>query len=224
MMQKIGFGQIVVFMALFTGALGAGVGSTLWLLGDLPLGDFRGVLLLLAMGVATYLYAFLAYRLFLWAVPLPRGELAAGSKGAFAAQVHFLFHLVLFNSLITTHFLPIPVRRLVYLALGARLGRNTYSAGAILDPPLTRIGDNSIVGHDAVLFAHVIEGERLALEPIEIGKGVTIGANAVVMPGVWIGDGALISAGAVVTKGTRIGPGEVWGGVPARCLRKGAAS
>ncbi|HEB99601.1 MAG TPA: acyltransferase [Thiotrichales bacterium] len=221
-MQKIGFGQIAVFMVLFTGALGAGVCSTLWLLGSLPLGDFRGVVLVLAMLVATYLYAFLAYRLFLWLMPLPQGELPAGSKGAFAAQVHFLFHLLLFNTLITTHFLPIPLRRLVYLALGARLGHNTYSAGAILDPPLTRIGDNSIVGHDAVLFAHVIEGERLALEPIEIGDGVTIGAKAVVMPGVRIGDGALVSAGAVVTKGTRIGPGEIWGGVPARCLRKGA--
>ena len=221
-MQTIGVRQIATFMVLFAVVLAAGIATVWWTLGALPLGDFRGVALLLAMGVMTYLYAFLAYRLFLRAMPLPRGELAPGSRGAFAAQVHFLFHLVLFNTLITTHFLPIPLRRLVYLALGARLGRNTYSAGAILDPPLTRIGDHSIVGHDAVLFAHVIEGERLALEPIEIGHRVTIGAKAVIMPGVTIGDGALVSAGAVVTKGTRIGPGEVWGGVPARLLQSGS--
>ena len=157
--------------------------------------------------------------LFLKAMPLAEGELEPGSRAEFAAQVNILFYLLLFNSLIRTHFLPVPLMRLVYLALGARLGPNTYSAGTLLDPPLTEFGANCIIGHDAVLYAHAIEGSRFALARIRIGDGVTIGAMAVVMSGVAIGDGAIVSAGAVVLKDTKIGAGEVWGGVPARRLR-----
>ena len=84
------------------------------------------------------------------------------------------------------------------------------------DPPLTTIGDNCIVGHDALVFAHVIEGSRFELCTVRIGNDVTIGGHAAIMPDVEIGDGAIVSIGAVVTKGTRIGVGEIWGGVPAR--------
>ena len=169
-----------------------------------------------------YGYALLVYRAFLLAFPLPEGELAAGTRGEFAAQVNILFYLMLFNTLIRTHVLPVPLMRLVYLALGARLGANTYSAGVLLDPPLTEMGDNCIVGHDAVLFCHAIEGPHFSLARIRLGDNVTIGATAVIMSGVTVGDGAIVSAGAVVVKDTRIGPHEVWGGVPAKRLRNAA--
>ena len=152
-------------------------------------------------------------------MPLKEGELTEGSRQEFAAQVNILFYLLLFNSLIRTHFLPVPLMRLVYLALGARLGENTYSAGTLLDPPLTEFGANCIIGHDAVVISHAIEGSRFALYRTRIGNNVTIGATAVIMAGVNIGDGAIVSAGAVVLKGSRIGPGEVWGGMPAKCLK-----
>ena len=96
------------------------------------------------------------------------------------------------------------------------MGENTYSAGTLLDPPLTEFGANCIIGHDAVLICHAIEGSRFALSRIRVGDNVTIGATAVIMSGVTIGDGAIVSAGAVVPKDTQIGPGEVWGGVPAQ--------
>ncbi len=211
---------IALFAALFALIIALGVSTTALVLGSAPLGDFRGVGLVVAAIVITYLYAFLVYRIFLRVLPLQEGDIAVGTRADVAAQVNILFYLLLFNSLIRTHFIPVPLLRLVYLALGARLGRNTYSAGVILDPPLTHLGDNCIVGHDAVLYSHAIEGPRLSLAPIRIGNDVTIGATAVVMSDVHIGDGAIVSAGAIVTKGTRIGPGEVWGGVPARLIRK----
>jgi len=222
-MRQITPPQILTFLGLFSLVLVLGLGTTWLLLGGLPLGDFRGVTLVAAAVVFVYLYAFLVYRLFLHFVPLQEGELPEGSRAEFAAQVNILFYLILFNTLIRTHFLPVPLMRLVYLALGAKLGRNTYSAGVLLDPALTHIGDNCIVGHDAALFAHAIEGTRFSLAAIRIGNNVTIGATAVVMSDVVIGDGAIVSAGAIVNKGTRIGPGEVWGGVPARCLDKRVA-
>lgn len=218
-MRAITAPQIFTFMVMLGLILTLGLGST-WLgLGRLPLGDFRGVVLLFAAVVLVYLWAFVVYRLFLRAFPLREGDLVEGSRAEFAAQVNILFYLLLFNSLIRTHFLPVPLMRLVYLALGARLGSNTYSAGVLLDPPLTQLGDNCIVGHDAVLFSHAIEGRRFALSRIRAGDNVTIGATAVVMSGVQIGDGAIISAGSVVLKDTRIGPNEVWGGVPAKRLK-----
>jgi acetyltransferase-like isoleucine patch superfamily enzyme len=219
-MRKITPAQILCFSALVTVVGLLAVGTTWALMGSVPLGDFRGVALTGAAVLFFYGYAFLMYRLFLSAMPLPHGLVVPGTRGEFSAQVNILFYLLLFNTLIRTHFLPVPLLRLVYLALGARLGSNTYSAGALLDPPLTTIGANSIVGHDAALFAHAIEGDRFSLSPIVIGDDVTIGATAVVMSGVTIGDGAIVSAGAVVGKDTRIGPREIWGGVPARLLKR----
>lgn len=219
-MRQITSSQILTFLLLLLLILALGIGTTWLLMGALPLGDFRGVALVGASLVLVYLYAFAVYRLFLVVMPLQGGDIVEGSKEEFAAQINILFYLILFNSLIRTHFLPVPLLRLVYLALGARLGHNTYSAGAILDPPLTSIGDNCIIGHNAVLFSHAIEGRRLSLAAIHIGNNVTIGATAVVMSGVTIGDGAIVSAGAVVTKGSCIGTGEVWGGVPAKLLQR----
>lgn len=219
-MRKITIGEVFVFLALLGLALALGVATSRLVLGGVPLGDFRGLTLVAAAVLFIYAYAFLIYRIFLRFFPLKEGDIAAGSRDEFAVQVNSLFYLVLFHSLIRTHFLPVPLMRLVYLALGAHLGRNTYSTGAILDPPLTWIGDNSIVGHDAVLYSHILEGRRLALAGVRMGDNVTIGAMAVIMPGVTIGDGAIVSAGAVVTKGTRIRAGEVWGGVPAKRLKR----
>lgn len=218
-MRAITPAQIAVFFCLFGLSIALGVGTDWVLLGALPLGDFRGVVLTLAGVVFSYLYAFALYRLFLYWVPLKEGSLAEGSREEFAAQVNILFYLMLFNTLIRTHFLPVPLMRLVYQALGTRMGPNTYSAGVILDPPLTEFGANCIVGHDAVLFSHAIEGRHFALARIRVGDNVTIGATAVVMSGVTIGDGAIVSAGSVVLKDTTIGPGEIWGGVPAKRLK-----
>lgn len=53
---------------------------------------------------------------------------------------------------------------------------------------------------------------------LEIGNDVWIGANVILLPECKsIGDGAIIAAGAVVTKD--VPPYEIWGGVPARCIR-----
>jgi hypothetical protein len=218
-MRKITLPQITLFFLLFGTILVLGVTTAYGLLGALPLGDFRGVAVVVGAVVLIYLYAFAMYRLFLHFMPLVEGYLAEGSREEFAAQVNILFYLMLFNSLIRTHFLPVPLMRLIYQVLGSRMGVNTYSAGTLLDPPLTEFGANCIIGHDAVLFCHAIEGRRFTLSRIRVGDNVTIGATAVVMCGVTIGDGAIVSAGAVVLKDTQIGPGEVWGGVPAKRLK-----
>lgn len=148
------------------------------------------------------------------------GYVPEGSKAETISNVYVLLFLFFFSPIVRTNFMPAPFMRLIYLALGAKIGTNSYSAGAILDPHLTTIGNDSIVGHDAVIFAHAIEGRHLAYHPVVIGNNVTIGTKAIIMPGVEIGDGAVICAGAVVTKCTIIGPKEVWGRIPAKLLRQ----
>jgi acetyltransferase-like isoleucine patch superfamily enzyme len=218
-MVEIGGVRAMVGYLLLTLILVLSVGTTV-LVDRFPLGDFRGVTLVIAGVVLSYVYALIVYRIFLALVPLEVGELKPDSSGAFAAQVSILFYVAFFNTLIRTHFIPLPLLRLLYLALGARLGKGTYSAGVILDPPLVTVGDNSMIGHDAVIFAHVIEaGKNYSLFKTRIGNNVTIGTLAIIMPDVEIGDEAIVAAGSVVTKGTRIGPREIWGGIPARLIQ-----
>ncbi len=218
-MRKITAVQISVFMMLAGAALALACVTDWLLLGRLPLGDFRGVALLLAGAFLLEVYAVLAYRLFLRLCPLAAGEVPEGSRQEFAYHVYILFFLIFFYPIIRSGFWPAPFMRLFYLALGARLGPNTYSQGIIHDPLFVEIGANSTIGQSALLIPHVIEGRRLAHHPIRIGDDVTVGALAAVLPGVSIEDGATVATGAVVPKGTRIGPGEVWAGVPARRIR-----
>jgi len=221
-MRKILFSQILTFLTIIGTVIALAVATTALLLGSLPLGDFRGVVLTVVGVVLTLAYAMVAYRLFLKVMPLPVGEIAHDSRAEFTYHVYLLFFLLLFYPLMRSGSMPVPLMRVIYLALGARLGDNTYSSGIILDPLFVEIGNNSIVGQFALLVPHVIEGDRLAHYPIRIGHNVTIGAHSCVLSGVTIGDGAIVATGAVVSKGTQIGPGEIWGGVPARRLKAGS--
>lgn len=219
-MRKISPAQILTFVALFGASLILGITTANLLFGQFALGDFRGIVLVFASICCLYLYAITFYRLFLVLYPFPAGEIAKNSRAEFSYHVYLLFYLILFYPIMRSGFVPISFMRLFYQALGARLGENTYSSGIILDPPFIEIGDNSLVGQFALLVPHAIENDKLAHYPIRIGHNVTIGAHSVVLAGCTIEDGALVATGAVVKKGTHIGPGEVWGGVPAKLIRK----
>jgi len=217
-MRKIQGTQVATFLTFLLVAIAGSITTTGVLLGGLPLGDFRGVILVGVGIVLLYVYAVVLYRLFLRFFPLRTGEIPEGSSQEFIYHVYLLFFLILFYPVMRSGLMPVPLMRLVYLALGARLGANTYSSGIILDPIFVSIGSNSIVGQYALLVPHVIEGSKLAHYPIRVGNNVTIGAGATILAGVTIGDDAIVSTGAVVTKETQIGAGEIWGGVPARML------
>lgn len=85
------------------------------------------------------------------------------------------------------------------------------------------IGDCSQIGHNVVLATlnHFLEPEKRRFTrpaPIRLGRGVWIGSNATILPGVTIGDYAVVAAGAVVTHD--VPARTVVGGVPARILKE----
>lgn len=218
-MRKITTIQITVFLILLTVVITLGVSTTAFLGSFVPSGELRGVALCLICVILILVYGIAIYRAFLRFFPLQPGEIGQGSRQEFIYHVYILFYLILFYPVMRSGFVPAPIMRAIYLALGARLGGNTYSMGLIHDPIFVEIGDNSVIGQGALLIPHVIEGARLAHYPIKMGSNVTIGAHACVLAGTSIGDGAVVATGAVVRKGTQIQPGETWGGVPAVKLR-----
>lgn len=70
------------------------------------------------------------------------------------------------------------------------------------------IGDYVSVGHNVTIHGAHIRDYAL------------IGMGSVLLDDVEVGEGAIVAAGALVLKGTKIGPYEIWGGVPAKFLKK----
>ncbi len=220
MWRKISGGAIALFSLLLAGPVVAGCAGA-WLVATrLPLGPFAGVAGLLAGYIVFFCATVLVYRVFFALRPLPEGAIEADAPEAFVCDIYFLFYLLVFYPVTFCRSIPLPILRVVYLMLGAKLGKNTYCSGVIMDPLLVEAGDNTLIGLDAFVSGHAIEGDRLVLKKTRVGSRVTVGTNVVVLPGVEIGDGALVGSNSVVAKNTRIGPGEVWAGSPARCVRR----
>lgn len=70
------------------------------------------------------------------------------------------------------------------------------------------IEDDVFIGH-GVMTANsrypVAGAEVWECEPPRIGRGVSVGSNATILPGVVIGDGAVIGAGALVSRDVAAG-------------------
>ena len=63
-------------------------------------------------------------------------------------------------------------------------------------------------------------GHNVTLHGCKIHDYALIGMGAVVMDDAVVGAGAIVAAGAVVLSRTVIGPGELWGGTPAKFIKK----
>lgn len=70
------------------------------------------------------------------------------------------------------------------------------------------VGDRVTIGHNACVHA------------CRIGDDVLIGMGATVLDGAVIASGSVVAAGALVLGKTQIGPNELWGGVPAKLIKK----
>jgi non-ribosomal peptide synthetase-like protein len=194
-----------------------------------PAGVWRTLALCVAGAAAFFVFGLAQLvvipvaRWVLLATGSPRGRFPYLSFNAYRWASYNALTLILRFSFVNwirvTPFLPL-YHRLMGMKVGRRVQFNT---AVVADQNLIEVGDDSVVGGDVTLVCHSAEAGELVIAPVRIGRRVTLGLMAVVMPGCELGDDSVLAAGAVLAKGTTVGPGEVWGGVPARCLgRRGA--
>jgi len=108
-----------------------------------------------------------------------------------------------------------------------------YGATVRGDGNKVTIGDNTNIGDRAVVHIANIQGDF----PTNIGNNVTVkpgaivhaatlkdyslvGSGAQILDGAEVGSNAIVEAGAIVSPGVKVPDGEVWGGVPAKMVRK----
>jgi len=165
-------------------------------------------LIILAGGTRTVLRLRLregTYPIFSW----------GGFKWAFISSLYLLINFTFIDFILLT-----PFANLLQRLLGAKLGKNVQiNSKLVFDATLLEIGDNTVVGGNAIIIGHVVERGRLKLSKVKIGKNVTLGSHCMVMPGCEIGDNAIIGAGAVLLKNTKVEPGSVWYGIPAKPIK-----
>lgn len=137
-------------------------------------------------------------------------------KWAFVSSLYLLINFTFIDFILLT-----PFANLLQRLLGARLGRNVQiNSKFIFDATLLEIGDNTVIGGGAIIIGHAVERGILKLKKVKIGKNVTVGSHATIMPGCEIGDSAIIGAGAVLLKNTKVEPHSLWYGVPAENIRR----
>ncbi len=87
----------------------------------------------------------------------------------------------------------------LHRARGVSIGRNVWiSYNVILEtsyPQLITIDDSAFIGIGAIVIAHFKESHR----GVRIGKQAFIGPGVIILPDVEIGEGAVVTAGSVVT-------------------------
>lgn len=102
------------------------------------------------------------------------------------------------------------------------IGRNCYFSikGNLTIGKYVRIGpDVCLIDQDHSFSAEdLIMNQKATIEDINIGNDVWIGRGVTVLKGVTIADGVVIAANALVNKS--IPPYEIWGGVPAKFIKK----
>jgi hypothetical protein len=92
---------------------------------------------------------------------------------------------------------------------GCRIGKNVWiNTLNLVDSYMISIGDNTIIGGEAVLSPHIFEGGKLIIERITIGRDCLIGGHAYISPGVAIGDRSVIGMKVWVRKGRQVPPGS----------------
>ena len=105
------------------------------------------------------------------------------------------------------------------------ISRNAHVWAMLWDPDLTEIGDDTIIGANTHICCHSLTvqpdgSQAYARDPVVIGRRVTVGGNCRINQGATIGDDSILEPCSNLVPYTVIPAGEVWGGNPARFVRR----
>jgi non-ribosomal peptide synthetase-like protein len=125
---------------------------------------------------------------------------------------------------IAAGFVGTPLAAFFYRLLGARIGKRVYLGAALEDPDLVTIEEGASISSSASLGTQGVEGGRLHLRRVHIGKDAYVGAQSIVSGGARLGDGTKLHPLSCLTEGTVAPPGTEWRGSPAVQIEPGTTA
>jgi carbonic anhydrase/acetyltransferase-like protein (isoleucine patch superfamily) len=100
-----------------------------------------------------------------------------------------------------------------------RLGaRSNLQDGSVVHVDSGRASGDD--GFPTLIGSDVLVGHLCIIHGCTVGDGAFVGMGSIVMDGCAIEAGAMLAAGSMLTPGKRVPTGELWGGRPARFMRK----
>lgn len=101
--------------------------------------------------------------------------------------------------------------------LGSRIGKGVCMETTWLtEYDLISIGDDACLNADCTLQTHLFEDRVMKMSTVEIGRGSTVGTDAVVLYDTRVEDGAALGDLSLLMKGEVLPAGSTWVGSPAR--------
>lgn len=98
---------------------------------------------------------------------------------------------------------------------GAKLGRRVFVNSLwVTDHNLLDFGDDVVIGSEVHLSGHTVESGMVKTAKVRLGRGVTVGASAIVGIGVDAGDACQIGALSFVPKFSKLEAGKTYAGIP----------
>ena len=139
-------------------------------------------------------------------------------RWAICAHLHRCTHPVL------VHTIPSPICNAYYRLAGAKVGKGVQLNSINLNDPSTlTVEDKVVVGGRSIINGHLVEKGQIVLARVHLKKGCLIGSGTTIQPGVTIGEGSVIATNGLVGKWKNIPPGEVWAGLPAKCIKNSSS-
>lgn len=120
-----------------------------------------------------------------------------------------------------SNILPMKIKIKILKLMGVKIGKNVGLAPIRIDsllPELINIGDNTAIGDGARILTHEFTQDKQRFGRVEIGKNVLIGGETLIRSGVKIGNNSIIAMKSFVNND--VPSGELWGGIPARKIKK----
>ena len=105
--------------------------------------------------------------------------------------------------------------------MGTKIGKSVWCETWWLPEfDLISIDARSTVNRGTVLQTHLFHDRVMAMEPVQLGSGATLGPNSFMLPGSSIGERSTVGPGSLVLRDEQLPPNSQWAGNPVRHVDK----